>query len=120
MLAVFKFHGVNDGAVGREIKVSFNAQLRPEQKEGRLLPLNDRAVAILGFLGKLFSRPWSQISFAHGGAVRRVWRRCDRNIRKLSDKADWALEGSLGIGEEACGCLLQIPRPEAYGLHLNT
>src|ERR1700730_12066220 len=38
VLAVFKFHGVNvelqdERTMGREIKVSFNAELRPEQKE---------------------------------------------------------------------------------------
>jgi superfamily II DNA or RNA helicase len=38
VLALFKFHGVNlelqdERTMGREIKVTFNAQLRPEQKE---------------------------------------------------------------------------------------
>jgi superfamily II DNA or RNA helicase len=38
VLAVFKFHGVNvelqdERTMGREIRVSFNAELRPEQKE---------------------------------------------------------------------------------------
>ncbi len=89
-------------------------QSKTESGTGRLLPLNDRAVAILGFSASLFpERESSHFVFpterygASGDGTTVVYD-CDPT------KTDWPLEGSVGISKDSFGCFLMVPRLRIY------
>ncbi len=86
---------------------------------GRLLPLNDRAIAILGFWASLFPARerhhyvfcTERYSASGDGLTRRIWQRPNKTYRPL--------EGSVGIREDSCGGLLSLPRSEAHWLYAD-